>query len=427
MRSLHLIALLACIVGCALPSRSYSVLTHEQIVDLAWQDQIRPLLLKRFPQATPDDIKQAHAYAYGGSMVQDMGYYPFGKKYFSDLVHYVRTGDFVGALLDESSDLNEYAFALGALAHYSSDNMGHPAINQVVGIEFPKLRKKYGNEVTYADDHKAHIRTEFGFDMVQVAKNRYTSDTFHDFIGFEVSKPLLERAFLKIYGLELSDVLGNEDLSIGSFRRAVSKIIPEMTRVALLNRRADLVRDTPNFDQKKFLYRLSRTNYEKQWGKGYRRPGIGSRILAFILRKIPKIGPASALDFKVPTAKTEDIYIKSVNRTTDNYFSLLHQVRDDSPRFPDTDFDTGRKTAPAEYPLTDVTYSRLLQNQSNKNFAHMTPELRSNILEFYSNLNAPYHDKKNHKSWTKTVQALEQLKNWQPPPVQNQPVPIGTE
>jgi len=427
MRFLYLIALLACVVGCAPPGRSYSVLTHEQIIDLAWKDQIRPLLLKRFPQATDDQLKEAHAYAYGGSMMQDMGYYPFGKKYFSDLVHYVRTGDFVGALLDESSDLNEYAFALGALAHYSSDNMGHPAINQVVAIEFPKLRKKYGNEVTYADDHKAHIRTEFGFDMVQVAKNRYTSDTFHDFIGFEVSKPLLERAFVKIYGLELSDVLGDEDLSIGSFRHAVSKIIPEMTRVALLNRRADLVRDTPNFNEKKFLYRLSRTNYEKQWGKGYRRPGFGSRVLAFILRKIPKIGPASALDFKVPTTKTEDIYIKSVNQTTDNYFSLLHQVRDDSPRFPDTDFDTGRKTAPAEYPLTDVTYSRLLQDQSNKNFAHMTPELRSNILEFYSNLNAPYHDKKNHKSWKKTMQALEQLKNWQPPPVQNQPVPVGTE
>jgi hypothetical protein len=360
-------------------------------------------------------------------MVQDMGYYPFGKKYFSDLVHYVRTGDFVGALLDEASDLNEYAFALGALAHYSADNLGHPAINEVVAIEFPKLRRKYGSSVTYADDHKAHIRTEFGFDMVQVAKNRYTSDTFHDFIGFEVSKPLLERAFVKIYGLDLSDVLGNEDLSIGSFRRAVSRIIPEMTRVALLNRRADLVRDTPNFDQKKFLYRLSRTNYEKQWGKGYRRPGFGSRVLAFILRKIPKVGPASALDFKVPNAKTEDIYIKSVNRTTDNYFSLLHQVRDDTPKFPDTDFDTGRKTAAAEYPLADVTYSQLLQDQSKKNFKQMTPELRNNILEFYSNLNAPYHDKKNRKSWKKTMQALDQLKNWQPPPVQNQPVPVGTE
>src|SRR6185312_9035742 len=164
-------------------------------------------------QATPDEIKQAHAYAYGGSVVQDMGYYPFGNKYFSDLVHYVRTGDFVSALIEESSDINEYAFALGALAHYSSDNMGHPAINQVVAIEFPTLRRKYGNEVTYADDHKAHIRTEFGFDMVQVAKNRYTSDRFHDFIGFEVSKPVLERAFVKTYGLQLKDVLGSEDMS----------------------------------------------------------------------------------------------------------------------------------------------------------------------------------------------------------------------
>src|SRR5436305_6865186 len=261
MRFLCLIAFLACVVGCVLPGRSYSVLTHEQIVDLAWQDQIRPLLLKRFPQATPDDIKQAHAYAYGGSVVQDMGYYPFGNKYFSDLVHYVRTGDFVAALVEEASDINEYAFALGALAHYSSDNMGHPAINQVVAIEFPKLKAKFGNEVTYADDHKAHIRTEFGFDMVQVAKNRYTSDRFHDFIGFEVATPLLERAFQKTYGLSLDETLGgDEDVAISSFRRAVSKFVPEMTRVALLNKRQVLVRDTPNFDKRKFLYHLTRTH-----------------------------------------------------------------------------------------------------------------------------------------------------------------------
>ena len=80
------------------------------------------------------------------------------------------------------------------------------------------------NEVTYADDPKAHIRTEFGFDMTQVAKNRYTSDRYHDFIGFEVSKPLLERAFLETYGLKLEDIDGDTDLAIGSFRRAVSVI-----------------------------------------------------------------------------------------------------------------------------------------------------------------------------------------------------------
>src|SRR5437899_10492307 len=254
------IAILTFLLFCSPLGNSYSVLTHEEIVDLLWKQKIQPLLLKRFPDATEEDLRKAHAYAYGGSMVQDMGYYPFGNKYFSDLVHYVRSGDFVTSLLQESSDINEYAFALGALAHYSSDNMGHPTINQVVAIEFPKLRKKYGNEVTYADDPKAHIRTEFGFDVTQVANNRYTSGRYHDFIGFEISKPLLERAFQDTYGIPLADVISNEDLAIGSFRRAISHIIPEMTRVALVARKKELVAETPNFNSRKFRYYLSRAD-----------------------------------------------------------------------------------------------------------------------------------------------------------------------
>ena len=399
-----------CIAACSQPGHAYSVLTHEQIIDLAWEDQLQPMLRERFPNATPDDLRRAHGFAYGGSLVQDMGYYPFGKKYFSDLLHYVRSGDFVAALLRESSDINEYAFALGALAHYSSDNMGHPAINRAVALEFPKLRAKHGDEVTYADNPKAHIRTEFGFDMVQVAKNRYTSDRYHDFIGFEIAQPLLERAFLDTYDLKLSDVLGDEDLAIGSFRRAVSKVVPEMTRVALLNRRADIVRDTPNFNERKFLYRLSRTNYEKEWGRGYRRPGVGSRILAFILRKIPKVGWASSLDFKVPSTRTEDIYIQSINRTMDDYNSLLREVRHANPSLPNTDCDTGRETSAAEYSLADKTYQRLLSDLSKNSSAQMSPPLRTNILSFYSDLNAPFHTKKNSKSWNETEQQLQRLK-----------------
>lgn len=399
-----------CIAACSLSGHAYSVLTHEQIIDLAWEDQLQPMLKERFPNATPDDLRRAHGFAYGGSLVQDMGYYPFGKKYFSDLLHYVRTGDFVVSLLRESSDVNEYAFALGALAHYSSDNMGHPAINRAVALEFPKLRAKHGDEVTYADNPKAHIRTEFGFDMVQVAKNRYTSDRYHDFIGFEIAQPLLERAFLDTYGLKLSDVLGDEDLAIGSFRRAVSKVVPEMTRVALLNRRADIVRDTPNFNERKFLYRLSRTNYEKEWGRGYRRPGVGSRILAFILRKIPKVGWASSLDFKVPSTRTEDLYIQSINRTMDNYNSLLREIRHGDPSLPNTDCDTGRETGAAEYSLADKTYQRLLSDLSKNSFAQMSPSLRANVLSFYSDLNAPFHTKKNSKSWNDTEQELQRLK-----------------
>jgi len=389
---------------------AYSVLTHEEIVDLLWKDQIQPLLKKRFPQATEEDLRKAHAYAYGGSLVQDMGYYPFGNKFFSDLVHYVRSGDFVVIMIQESSDLNEYAFALGALSHYSADNSGHPTINRVVTIEFPKLAKKYGQSATYADNPKAHIRTEFGFDMVQVAKNRYTSDRYHDFIGFEVSKDLLDRTFYRTYGLKLEDVFGNTDLAIGTFRRSISIVIPEMTRVALLAREQAIVKDTPNFDKKKFLYYISRKQFEKEWGKEYRKPGVGTRILAFFLRVVPKVGPFSALAFKIPTQKTEDMYIKSVNATVEDYGKRLHDTRVQDLKLANKDFDTGLDTKAGEYSLSDKAYERLLKQLTDKKFEHLTPQLQENILEFYADLNAPIYTRRNKKAWTQTLADLEKLR-----------------
>ncbi len=394
---------------------AYSVLTHEQVVDLLWKDDIQPRLLKRFPLSTDDDLRKAHAFAYGGSLVQDMGYYPFGNKYFSDLTHYVRSGDFIVNLIRESSDLNEYAFALGALSHYSADNMGHPTINQAVALEFPKLRKKYGTEVTYADNPKAHIRTEFGFDMTQVAKNRYTSDRYHDFIGFEVSKPVLERAFQDTYGIALSDVITNEDLAIGSFRRAISRVIPEMTRVALLARKKELVAETPNFNARKFRYYLSRANYQREWGKGYRRPGFGTRLLAFFLKFVPKVGPFKAVDFKIPSQKTEDLYIASVNKTLDDYRALLADVGKHSLELTDTDFDTGRPTSEGEYSLADKTYAHLLDQLAQHNFDQVTPDLRQNILAFYSNPTAPPTIKRNPAAWQKTQEEIERLRAFVPP------------
>ena len=185
--------LLAWLLTFAPVCSAYSVLTHEEIIDLLWDQQIKPLLLARFPNATPEDLKTAHAYAYGGSVIQDIGYYPFGNEVFSDLAHYVRTGDFVQALINDSQDVNEYAFALGALSHYVSDINGHPFINLSVGIEYPELAREYGPAVPYDVDHKAHLRTEFGFDVLQVAKGRYAPENYHNFIGFEVATPLLER------------------------------------------------------------------------------------------------------------------------------------------------------------------------------------------------------------------------------------------
>jgi hypothetical protein len=397
-------------------SGAYSVLTHEEVVDLLWKDDIQPLLTKRFPGASAEDLKKAHAFAYGGCLVQDMGYYPFGNRYFSDLTHYVRSGDFIVNLLNEASDLNEYAFALGALAHYSSDNLGHPIVNQAVALQFPKLRKKFGKEVTYADNPKAHIRTEFGFDVTQVAKNRYTSDRYHDFIGFEVSKAVLERAFQDTYGIPLSDVLTKEDLAIGTFRRAISTILPEMTRVALVARKNEIVAETPNFNSRKFRYYLSRANYQREWGKGYRRPGFGTRVLAFFLTFVPKVGPFKALDFKIPTRKTEDLYIASVNRTLDNYRGLLVEVRANKLRLANTDFDTGRMTNAGEYVLTDNAYAHLLDQLAKHNFDQVTPELRENIIAFYRDPSAPVATKRNTAAWEKTQDEVQRLKVFVPSP-----------
>ncbi len=388
----------------------YSILTHEEIVDLLWADQIKPLLMQKYPNATEDELRKAHAFAYGGCLIQDMGYYPFGNTLFSDMVHYVRSGDFVDTLLAESTDLNEYAFSLGALAHYVADIIGHPVVNRAVAREFPKLGAKYGPLVTYEQDHKAHIRTEFGFDVVQVAKQRYTSDAYHDFIGFEVAKPVLERAFLKTYGVALSDIFTNLDLSIGSFRWSVSRAIPEMTRVALLTKRDELVKENPSLAKKKFLYNLKRSEYEREFGKQYQKPGLGARIMAVIFKIIPKVGPFKAIAFKMPKPDTETLYLQSVNTTVDQYRAELRDLKTGKLQLANMDFDTGKPTSSGEYRLTDETYAKLLDKLAKERFGGMLPDLRQNILAFYQDPSAPNFTKKKRDKWKKVEQELGELK-----------------
>ena len=415
--SIRILALLLVTLMCSGGMSAYSVLTHEEIVDLLWTDQIRPLILKRYPGLSEEQIKEAHAYAYGGAVIQDLGYYPFGSVEFSNLVHYVRTGDFVRELLAQSNDADEYAFALGALSHYASDIAGHPAVNRSVAIEYPKLQAKFGTSVRYAQDKTAHLKTEFGFDTVQVEKNRYASQQYHDFIGFQVSKSLLERVFPVVYGVQLKDVLPREDLAIGSYRYSVSRLIPEMTRVALQTHKKDLMRETPNFAKQKFLYRLSRSNYEREWGKDYVKPGLHTRILSTLLRFMPRIGPFKGLGFKSPTPQTEDLYIKSINTTVDQYRAFLQEVGADSLVLPNYDLDSGNPTKEGEYSLTDETYAKLLGQLAKSKFGHTTPELRDNILQFYSDVSASIPTKDDKVQSTSVLALLDQLRAATPVPV----------
>ncbi|HEY1209276.1 MAG TPA: zinc dependent phospholipase C family protein [Terracidiphilus sp.] len=417
LRLVRAAALVSAVLLSSGTMAAYSVLTHEEIIDLAWTSEIRPLLLERFPGLTKDQIKEAHAYAYGGSVIQDLGYYPFGSKDFSNLTHYVRTGDFVLELLVESQNADEYAFALGALSHYVADIDGHPAVNEAVALHYPKLRAKYGNSVRYAQDKTAHLKTEFGFDTLQVAKNRYAPEQYHDFIGFQVSEPLLERVFPVVYGLELKDVLAHEDLAVGSYRYSVSRLIPEMTQVALQTHKKDLMREKPDFARQKFLYRLSRSDYERTWGKTYTKPGLGTRILSTLLRFVPKIGPFKGLGFNNPTPKTEDLYIKSINITTDHYRTLLEEVRAGKLVLPNCDLDDGKKTESGEYSLADETYASLLARLAAGNFERTSAQLRKNILGFYSGPSLPAETGKDPARRQKVLDDLSRLRSAAPAPV----------
>jgi hypothetical protein len=389
----------------------YSVLTHEAIIDSTWDSAIRPLLLHQFPQTTSEELTQAHAYAYGGCIIQDLGYYPFGSAFFSDLTHYVRSGDFVLNLIRDSEDANEYAFALGALSHYAADSEGHPmATNRAVPLFYPKLGLKFGKVVTYADDPHSHSKTEFAFDVFQAAKGRYASADYKRFIGFEVAKPLLERAFEDTYGMRLEKVFLNVDLAIGSYRRAVGTILPAMTRVAWQLKKQEIRKDSPSATRKAFLYNLSRSSYEKDWGSTYQRPGIRSRILAFLLRLMPKVGPFRPLDFKRLTPETEKMYMASFNSTIERYRQLLSEQNAGSLKLPNENLDVGTSTGASKYTLTDAAYSQLLHRLQGR-YTELPPALRSDILAFYHDLDVPISTKTNDADWRRLLQELDHLQS----------------
>ena len=390
----------------------YGVLSHEELIDISWDSDIRPALLRRFPHASEQELQRAHAYAYGGSVIQDLGYYPFGDHEFTNMLHYVRTGVFVTTILRDARDLNEYAFALGALSHYVADVWGHPAVNAGVAIEYPKLEHKFGNMVTYEENPEAHLKTEFMFDVVQVAKRRYISQQYHDFIGFQVSQDLLARAFLDTYGVKLDEILKSVDLSTESYRFGVSRVIPEMTQVALASRKQNLPKEKEDEARKKFLYHLSRADYERDFGSKYRKPGIFARILAFLLKLIPKFGPFKALTYKDPTPQTEDGYFRSMDKVVAEYHQRVHEAETGELHLPNRNLDTGDLTRPGTYYLADRTYGSLVRRLARKQLAGTSPALIKDLLEFFSS-DAAYRGMKS-KERRGTAAMLERLRNEKP-------------
>lgn len=412
LRPLRLL-LVCCLFGvlpqAALP---YSVLTHEQLIDLAWNGKIQPLLKKRFPQTTAADLRVAHAYAYGGCAIQDLGYYPFGNKFFSNLTHYVRSGDFVLRLLQDAQNVNEFAFALGALSHYVGDNIGHhDAVNPSTAIAFPKLEKKYGPVVTYDENPHAHIRVELAFDVDQLSQHRLAPGAYLRFIGLRVPVRLLAQAFEETYSIPLHDLLHAGRPAVRSYRTSVRSFLPRIAYAETVLHRDEFPPDVNNTEFQHFLDAIARADFQTVWNQYRRKAGVETHLIAFLIRITPKIGVLSDLAIKIPTEDTQQLYIRSVNRSVDSYGSLLKQLGErPTISIPNRDLDTGEKSKPGAYALTDKTYAKLLHQITNDGQRHVGPGLKQDVLDFYSDPNAPIVTKKNKKAWAQVLKDLATLR-----------------
>lgn len=378
----------------ALHCSAYSVLTHEELIDLAWNSSIRPLLLKRFPNATPEQLREAHAYAYGGCAIQDMGYYPFGKKFFSNLTHYVRTGDFIDWMFKNARTIDELAFAIGALSHYLGDSIGHSqAINPATAIEFPKLEQKFGKSVTYGESPHGHIRTEFAFDIDELTDTKFAPPTYLEFIGFRVPRKFLEDAFVNTYGFDVHEVLGRAHPALRSYRTSVRRFIPAFAEAEVVLHRHQFPAHPDDDAWRLFNERIAQTNYDRgKWKHTYHGPGFKAHLLAVLVFLVPKIGAASDLAIKIPTTGTEDRYLRSVNHTVDVFREAVDKLAatPDSPaQLANLDLDTGAKVKLGDYPLADRTHDELLARLTSRPARIIPASLKEQMLAYYSESSDP--------------------------------------
>ncbi|RYU91302.1 hypothetical protein EWM62_05015 [Mucilaginibacter terrigena] len=411
-----------------LTTKAYSILAHEAIIDASWKPVLMPLLKQKYPDVTREQLLMAHSYAYGGSIVADMGYMPFGNGFFTDLVHYVRSGDFIQALLNDAQNLNEYAFALGALSHYMADKYGHSmSTNRNVPIIYPKLQKQFGSVVTYNDDHTSHSRMEFAYDVLQIGQNGYTSEGYKDFIGFNMAVPVLERAFYETYGRRLNTIFSNINSSINTMRWGVRNLFPVLTKSAYKANQTDIEKMHPGITARKFQYKMSKKAFNLQFGKERQEPKFLAKVVVFLIKILPKIGPLKTLKYKSPGEQGQKLFALSFDAILKNYNIALNQLSKDQLVLPDIDFDTGNPTHLGEYPLADKTYDKLLEELQEQQYKNVTPQLQKSIADFYSTADTTLMAAKDPKKWPETAARIKEIALLKPMPQEAIQSPVSSE
>jgi hypothetical protein len=131
------------------------------------------------------------------------------------------------------------------------------------------------------------------------------------------------------------------------------------------------------------------------------------------------------LQLRTPTPETERMFEASFNATMDRYSNLLKEQGEGLLKLPNDNFDVGEFTPPGKYRMNDDAHAELLDKLAEQNFADMTPDLRAELLDFFSDPNAPYATKRNPKEWTRVEVELQQLKSTPPQPLSAEALPAS--
>jgi len=372
----------------------------------------RTILLNRFPSLTTEQLRKAHAYAYGGCVVQDSGYYPFANEFFSDLTHYVRSGDFVQKLFQHAHTANELAFAIGALSHYVGDSIGHSqATNPSVAIMFPKLRDKYGSSVNYAQGKYQHGQVEWAFDACQAAKLRLAPAAYVHDIGLDVPREQLADAFYETYGIPLREIVSGPLPAMKTFRFGARSFLPNFTYAEALLHKGGFPADTSGPELEEYEREIGQLPKEEGWDQYRRKPGVRTHLLGGLIVILPKLGMLKMLAIKDPTVETERAYIASVNLSTATLAVYLRQLMGTKMNtgLTDRDLDTGQPVVPGGYPLTDKTYARLLARLTKVPTQPVPAGLKQDIIAYYADPAAPISTKKEPKEWAAVQEKLQVL------------------
>lgn len=404
--------LIAALLILPTTSSAFSVLAHQALVDQTWKSQLVPLIQKRFPSATEQDLDDARAYARAGSHIQDLGYFPLGNREFSDLLHYVRTGDFVSRLLAEASSPQEYAFALGVMAHYEADSVGHPlATNLAVPILHPDLKEQYGDSVTYADSPSAHLQTEFRFDILQVAHRHEIPDLFDHSIEFKVPRDSLERAVKETYGLGLDDLFENYDIAVTTYRFGFRTLINEATGIAWQLYREDIDSLEPGVVEKKFLHVMPRGDFEQEFGKAFLEPGYFARFIGWVGSLVPAVGPLEQLPYKPLPHDVKLLYFGAYQKASEQYQRELAKIPANRLELQNLNLDTGLADKPGVYPPADQAWASLLRIHAKDLFARMPKDLTDGMTKHFADRDTALKLIDDEKDRQETSSALNEFES----------------